>query len=454
MANANMVDYVRAYGQKTLNEQWFNDLDGVILAQLAYLDFGLLKKAQLNNLSQLREHPELIPALVKNTWNPAGNQELLAQLINSRRFGQLSWHDWVAKIDVAKEQKFSAVTFDLNPQLHYIAYRGTTATLIDWKEDLNMTFLAAIPSQRSALHYTKRIMKHHPGNYFLGGHSKGGNLAVYVLTQLAPVEQIRVESVYSADGPGVKTKIPTRLATKIRKFIPQASIIGLLLEPGTDYQVITSTGSGFRQHDPYTWTVQGDHFAVLTSTGRFSQYTQRTMSHWLAALDDATKQEFLDSAYAIIKNSDYRQIDALQNDWTGALRLVRKEVGQSDPEVQAKWKFVTDKLVDALVTAALTDNVKQLQAKGEANPVIQTASTALKDNWSELRERTENSAFHDQASAKLQQLRLKGRQIELKRPEKLTAANTTIRSSLDRLLKRRHALDQGQLDDPDSTPKP
>lgn len=372
---ANMIDYAQKHGNDNFTKLPFNDIDGVILAQLAYLDFGVLAQHSVNRLRDLTD-PTLIKMAVTDTWNPAGNAELLTLINHLDRFQNISWHHWLAKVDVEKEQKITVITFTLAPDLHYVSFRGTTATLIDWKEDLNMTFLPAIPSQRTALHYTRDLFKELPGEFYLGGHSKGGNLAVYVLTHASAAMQQRIRMVYSADGPGLKQEVPATLLPKVHKIIPQSSIIGLLLEPDSEYQIVASDARGFKQHDPYTWQVVDHKFNIIATTGRMSQYTQRSIARWLTEVDDDTKQDFLESIYDLFTATNHQEITYLEENWPETLRVVLRGMNEAQPTTKRQWREVNKKLVQSLIAEAglsvrqTIDQVKPSQLGTEAKSFL------------------------------------------------------------------------------------
>ncbi|WP_057769029.1 Mbeg1-like protein [Lactobacillus selangorensis] len=344
---ASIVDYVNQNGQYSFSERPFNDVDGTILAQLAYVDFSLLNKKHIHKLAQLT--PELIQKSTVHTWNPAGNQALLKAAQLSQRFGQLKWDNYAQKIDPKLEQQFSAITFTIAPDTYYIAYRGTTATLVDWKEDFNMTFMDAVPSQRAATHYFQKQSLKQPGYYYLGGHSKGGNLAFYAA---AHSQTQAIKGVYSIDGPGLKKPLPEELQTRAHKLIPDASIIGLLLEPETNYTVVKSDGQGIRQHDPYTWLVKNNHFEVIASVSRFSQFTQASISTWLAGMDDATKQEFLDSVFALVSADGEKHFSELGKEWPQTLQMIAAGIAATDDQTRRHWLDITGQLGDVVTHQA------------------------------------------------------------------------------------------------------
>lgn len=346
----NLVSYVTQYQDRTFAQMPFNELDGVILSQLAYVDYRLLQEVP-HKFSKI-DSVKLLEKSVARTWNPAGNYALLLALRQSRRYQQLSWSHWVSQTDMALEEQFSAVTLSFAPHRYFVAFRGTTATLVDWKEDFNMTFLDTIPSQRTALRYFERIAHELPGRYYLGGHSKGGNLASYVVAHSRGRLQEAIVDVYSADGPGLKAPLETTIKRKIHKLIPEASVIGLLLEPETNYQVVKSQATGIKQHDPYTWQVTNHTFDLVAAPSHLSQFTQQAVARWLTNLDDATKQEFLDSLYSLLATTKYQEIDDFTNSWRGTLKLLAPELMNTKHETRQQWHHVTGQLLNSVLTEA------------------------------------------------------------------------------------------------------
>ena len=115
---------------------------------------------------------------------------LFQALGESRRFGGMALSDYVNHLDPTEEEQFSAVTVALGNGIRYLAYRGTDSTLVGWKEDFNMTFLIPVPAQREGLDYLNYVARKRRGALMLGGHSKGGNLAVYAAAMAAPREVV------------------------------------------------------------------------------------------------------------------------------------------------------------------------------------------------------------------------------------------------------------------------
>ena len=99
----------------------------------------------------------------------------------------------------------------------------------------------------------------------IGGHSKGGNLAMYAAMQCNEILQEKILSVYDNDGPGFPEEFfsPERVEKvlpKVTRIIPEASVIGMLLTHQKEPLIVASSQKGILQHDAFTWEVMGPSF--------------------------------------------------------------------------------------------------------------------------------------------------------------------------------------------------
>ena len=186
------------------------------------------------------------------------------------------------------------MTLHLPNQIDYIAFRGTDASFVGWKEDFNLCFQENIPSQISALNYVNNYKTKH--KVILGGHSKGANLALYAGIHT----HNPIYCIYNHDGPGFLT--PYQTDKKIFKTIPQSSVFGLILEETTNYQIIQSDAISILQHDPFTWCVENGDFIYLEQNDQLSKHTQATLSNWLRSIDVNTRKQVIDTIYSIFSN--------------------------------------------------------------------------------------------------------------------------------------------------------
>ncbi|MCX2456337.1 Mbeg1-like protein [Lacticaseibacillus nasuensis] len=345
MATRNLISFITQHGNQSFIERPFTVVDAVICAQLAYCDFA--QAAGASTFGELTT-ATTSEAMVAGTWAQADNERLLAALANSRRYQNVAWLAPVNRRNLVAEQQFSAVTFALTPTQHYVAFRGTRASFVDWKEDFNLTYTRVIPSQRAAAVYLDEMHRRYPGQLFVGGHSKGGNLAAFALGHSLPATQAAIAMAYNFDGPGLQEPLPNALQGKLLKLVPENSLIGIILDPAQDFGVVKSTGSGFRQHDPFTWVVNGTNFTYLAATDRRTQYAQRTLAAWLAGLDDTTKALALNQLYAVIQATDAQTFTELQQRWPQHAKTILAGLTHADPAAKAAWRAVAAQLWLAL----------------------------------------------------------------------------------------------------------
>ena len=85
--------------------------------------------------------------------------------------------------------------------------------------------------------------------------------------------------MYNNDGPGFDAEVIAlqgyqRICARVQTFVPQSSIVGMLLEHEEAYTIIHSTGDGFGQHNLYTWEVLRDRFVTLETVTNGSRFLE------------------------------------------------------------------------------------------------------------------------------------------------------------------------------------
>ena len=218
----NIIDYIKEYGNLTLEEYPFNNVDSLILSQISYIKFENSSIDIESEIHLLSDFENEIDTLCMDTRVPELNEELFLQFIHSLRYEAITISHLQTNFDKDNEKQFCAMTFHLPNQTDYIAFRGTDASFVGWKEDFNLCFQENIPSQISALNYVNNYKTNH--KLILGGHSKGANLALYAGIHT----HNPIFCIYNHDGPGFLT--PYQTDKEVFKTIPQSSVIGLLLE--------------------------------------------------------------------------------------------------------------------------------------------------------------------------------------------------------------------------------
>ena len=342
-----MQDYIEQ-AEKSFMQAPLNEVDAMVFAQLAYYDFDQLDKP--TTFSQFTD-PQLQELLTSKSHQ---GTQLLQAVANSRRFNPIKWCNPKIIMDRAQEIQFGAVIFQLPTGRAVIAYRGTPAITIGWKEDLNMTYRQVVPAQRLAQTYFKAWMrKHYWQSVYLVGHSKGGNLATYVTLNASTSQQKKIVATYNFDGPGFlnqeeryQSKL-TALQTKIHKYVPQQALIGLLLDDRFDYQVVASKGIGPAQHLVTKWEIQDDHLVKVDDLQTVSRWSKDVIDDWLNQLSSEELQAFLSYGYQVANQANltyFRELYALDK-----ILSVAKSTRELSPSAFDMAKNILRKLLQSMI---------------------------------------------------------------------------------------------------------
>lgn len=349
-----IIDYLDWRGDLSFNQDPLNEVDNLIFSVLSYNDFsrvvpGLDKPGSVT----LQEAADRIgPAPHEVTTNLtrsffAALPLLLEKCAQTERFANLQLSHYIDRIEFAKAEQFSAVVFSLDEQLHFIAFSGTDDTLAGWKEDLEMSFREAVPAQRDATRYAQAVMANLSGDFYLGGHSKGGNLAVYAAAHLAPEEQQRIIAVYNNDGPGFLANIIEkegyqRIIHKVTTFIPQSSVAGILLEHEEKFQIIRSNETGLMQHNAFSWEVLGKHFVYEQELSKSSLVLSQAIRAWLNNISLEERSQFVEALFKVIDATGAKTLSELSEDKLATARAMITTFTQMEEETQTILKKVVE----------------------------------------------------------------------------------------------------------------
>ena len=320
----NILDYLSWRGDLPFTAAPFNEIDNLILSELCYLDLANLVPADATALPVRLEHAfdrfferHPIESTSMGAIIPDAILTLADRARRTPRFRDICTTGYVNRIDT--EAQFSATTYLLGDGSAYVAFRGTDDTLVGWKEDFNMSFTPTVPAQADAVRYLDHILTSLPCPLHLGGHSKGGNLAIYAAIYTAPEHRVRIMDIYANDAPGFSAPIlasePYRaMQPKIRSIVPESSIVGMLLEHEEPYRIVKSTAKGLFQHDGFSWELIGDHFVTLNTLSGESRLVDRTLKLWLKQLDATQRARFVDSMYTVLSSAGAGTLTELNAD--------------------------------------------------------------------------------------------------------------------------------------------
>jgi len=304
---ANIFDYLQWRGDLTFSQDPPNAVDALIFSGLSYIRYGANVESQPQNPVTLRAAAETFFTLpdYESRSRVQRDLDLLHAAAATRRFGDAQICMYRDLLIPEQETQFAAMTFLLDDGSMFLSFRGTDNSLVGWKEDFNMTFQQTIPAQRLAVQYVRDVALEHNRSMRLGGHSKGGNLAVFGAARSSPMIQERIRQVYNHDGPGFTQYLMgdpgyLTMVPRISTLIPQSSVIGMLLEHEEPYTVIRSKSVGLLQHDLYTWDVLGKEFIPVEEITEGSQFVDATIKTWFADMTNQEREQLVDVMYALL----------------------------------------------------------------------------------------------------------------------------------------------------------
>ena len=300
----NIEDYLKWRGDITFDIDPFNEVDNLILSELAYTDFGgivseskeevvSLKKA-CERFFELHTEKEIMDSVMNVKVAPF----FMRPMLETKRFEKLKLCAYVNEIDNDTQVQFSAVTFLLPDNTYYVAYRGTDASIIGWKEDFNMSYLYETPGQKRAVEYLDENFRLCRKDLRVGGHSKGGNFAVFASAFCRESIQRRIINVYTNDGPGFRDEILStegynRILPKIISTVPEQTLIGMIQGNKLNHRYVKSNEKGIMQHDATSWQVIGNHFEYATRSTE-TDIMDKSLTDWLSGIPDEKREKFVD----------------------------------------------------------------------------------------------------------------------------------------------------------------
>ena len=353
---SNIFDYMN-WRDIDIKKVEFNEIDNLILARVSYFPLdGLIKEAG----AKLKEaYINLKNKEDLNIYLQKEDKDFFKILAQSTRFGDLIMSNYENHIDKEKEKQFAAVTILLPYDVLYVSFRGTDNTIVGWKEDFNMSFQDLVPSQIEAVTYLEKIAEKYPKRQIIvGGHSKGGNLAVYAAAFCNSKCKNRIIDVYNNDGPGfqenvIKSIEYKEILNKIHTYRPQTSIIGKLLNHEEKYITLKSTETGIMQHDLYSWQVLGDKF-VRDEFTNSSEFIDQTISNWIKEVTPKQREQFVSVLFEVLNSTQAETLSEISGKWFANAKTMIK----SYKELDENSKKALNKAVSIFVKVG-KDNFKE-----------------------------------------------------------------------------------------------
>lgn len=370
----NIINYIEEYGDKTFEDFPFNEVDSLLLCQLSYLRYdgfvgGFDGSRPYTAVKEIYES-ENRDDILKGYWYTHNNKELFSLFANSARFGDTKLCYYMNVLNESSDAQFAAITYILPDKSIYIAYRGTDATLIGWKEDMKLAYSEPIRSQELASEYLDKVAGCVLGSFRIGGHSKGGNLAVYAAMFCTHSTRKRIIEIFDNDGPGFRPEILKEghfasVKNKIHKYIPRSSIVGILLEDEIEYEVIECWSIGTLQHNTYVWKSNEGKFVRSKGMTSSKIRTDSALNEWIYSLSDGEVSTFIDALFDILTASDAKNIFDLIKDPTRSISSAYGAYKDMDQKAKDTLRVILKRLIDINEEKVMEEFIEKSRALKE-----------------------------------------------------------------------------------------
>ena len=319
---ADLFDYLDWRGDLSFETVGVTPADALIFSALSYIHYDGLVPQGFRNPVPLDVVADAFAALPDKAERVLLRQDapLLMAAAATDRYRRVKLIFYNSATIPEQESQFAAVAFLLPGDTAVLAFRGTDATLVGWKEDFNMSFQDRIPAQEKALYYTQSFAQAFDRKLILCGHSKGGNLAVYATSRCPGEIQERITAVYNNDGPGFTASLMgdpgyRAMVPKIYSYVPQSSVVGMLMEHEEPYTVIKSRQVSILQHDLYSWEVMGGGFVPVQGISDDSRLVNRTVKEWLTRKTPAERNAFVDAVFELLGTGEVDSAKEIMMPW-------------------------------------------------------------------------------------------------------------------------------------------
>lgn len=295
-----ILGYLKKHKLPEIDKE-LTQLDLFVLSMLSYLKFEALslwgfKKIKVNQFAGIYRQN-----IYKKYDRSKRFVKFLEVLAENDRYKNLELSNFCSEIDKIKFAQFAALVVELPGNRRFVSFRGTDETLIGVKEDFIWAYSEKIPSHEKAVKYLENVIdKNDKFSYFLGGHSKGGNLSIYAASKVGQEKQDKIVSVTNLDGPGFSDRFLNslgykRILNKCHTYIPKDSTIGLLFKRKEAVSLVNSAAVGIIQHDPYTWYFKYNNFVVVREFETGDEVENETFNEIMQSMTDEEREDYINS---------------------------------------------------------------------------------------------------------------------------------------------------------------
>lgn len=343
---ATIKEYLKYYKSLTFNECKLNINDVLLFTELSYIDWHNIVPED-NNKITLKEAFNIYQK-TKNVYLSTfmkGNIANLKDIYTSTRYKDIYLSNYKEYVD--NEKQFGAVKIHFDNKV-FISYKGTNGTIIGWKEDFTLGYHFPIISQKYAINYLNEVITSEDKEIYIGGHSKGGNLAMTSSMYCNNDIFKRIKTIYNLDGPGFREKDLNnnfkKILPKLQIYIPEDSIIGMLLYSTNNKKIVKSNTSGIMTHDINTWLCFGQ-FLEKGKQSKLSIKIGNRIKEWNKNYTDKELEVMITSIFNVFEKNNIKSFRELKKlKWNQIIGMIN-EVNDIDDETKKLYSETIKDLI-------------------------------------------------------------------------------------------------------------
>ena len=339
-----ITNYLKDYGKYTFLDKEFNEVDNVVLSLLSYVNFTDIVPEFGNGSITLKEatkkfHKKYSKKVINSQIiSIRAVCKILKDIASTKRFGNLELLNY--EYYVSYDVQFGALCIKLPNRNMYISFEGTDGYVSGWEEDFMLSYKFPTKAQELAIEYLNKVVRIFGPRVYVGGHSKGGNLALVASMYCKRYVYHRIRAVFNNDGPGLRTneyesERYLKLTKKYLHIVPEDSFFGRLLENDDDFIIVKSSKKGMFQHNAISWAVDGNSF----KRGNFSKFSERAITSfnaWLNKINDAKREEFSKVLFGVLRDAGVTDlVEVKKSVFSNISKILKqsKKISKTDKEL-------------------------------------------------------------------------------------------------------------------------